>query len=213
MKEGFNTPNNTSLLEITNEKNFGLYSKPELQFVASQLAALVVPVSPIVQSPSKRFYSIESSIHLDHNSDSSMEIEEQRANTIFLEVILGDYDHGSSDSKGVGINNSGGIFFDFDEANLIGEVNVQQKMKNEFFLEDDLTPKTMSIFRNKVEIFRNHISGDEGLIFLRALLKKAGESENLPSEPNILQKNLLSRCSVVLEILEEYELSKKSSSI
>lgn len=191
---GFDLPNNRSILNSDNILSHELIRRPELQFIVSQLASFVMPVSPISIKEDGTFRSIDVSNH-DNFSESAD--SERVTNEIFLDLIFRDYDHF------FGHNERGGVYFDFDQAEIykIEDFQVPRNLKDLISETGDLDTRKrkLALLRNKILYFQSMIEGEKGEIFLKSLVKKAkSNSEDL----FYIRATLLTRCNKSLELID-----------
>lgn len=190
--------------ENLNRKNFEIIEKPELQFVASQIASLIMPVSPIYKEDRRMFGILEgravSEDFTEHANYESSNYGETFVNSFILKSILQDEDHDVLDDHNV----KGGIFYDFDQAVLYQKYKYQPEIMahtiesyKKVYEEKGYTDFN-NILREKVLFLRKNLDGESGRNFLSSLCKKAGYKEYSADE---IQETLLLRCNEVLKLV------------
>jgi hypothetical protein len=196
VEPGFELPQNTSVINTEGREVFEIKKWPNLQFVISQLASLVVPVADMSKLDSG-FYSMAVIEHKNYSSGKDG-LNESKSNAIFLDMIFRDWDHDVFDK-----NVDNGIFYDFHVGDLKdSSMGVEQL----YTLGDDLEgwKTVIDILIKKILYFKSQVEGESGLSFLKALLEKAGKGDCTPNDEIKLQKILISRCDRGIAILSKH---------
>lgn len=183
---------------------YELRKSPEIQFIVSQLAAMVIPIASVYKEGSS-FYSQSVADHPDYKEfpvhsykSRTMSRKERESynpaeeDKYFMSLIFEDTDHTST------ANSAGSVLFDFDGATIDRDHLTDDKFGIETTLGylDRNNPTVSTLVRQKVQKFKSLIQGEEGLDFLSALVHKSGYTGSAEN----IQKKLLSRCDLVLNL-------------
>ncbi len=186
--------------------NYQLIKDPEKQFVAMQLAALIVPVAPVFKSKVEN-YPVDRNVFLSEDVSTHSEFLEHnltgsRVNKLLLDLVLGDDDHQIEGGRNI----KNGVFYDFDRANFTNYLTPEEFSKH--YSDDNLfkypwlnlSQEEKINFVEKLNYFESHLSDAEGLGFVESLCKKA---EYFEFSPEHVRNVLLSRILNTREMLEK----------
>ncbi len=186
----------------TSNEYYKLLKEPEMQFIVSQLAAMVIPVANVYKE-GDNVYSPSATDHPDYKAFPTKSIRSRtmsrkdresynptEEDKYFLDLIFEDRDH--SDNS----NSAGSILFDFNNATIDKDNWKTSKERIEDTIDwlDSEHSELASGVRQKVAKFKLLIEGSDGLDFLSALVFKSGYAGSAED----IQRKLISRCDLVL---------------
>lgn len=169
---------------------YALFDKPKMQFVVSELASLAVPVAPILlRKKMPEGNRMDFSAGVEQHPDFGKEKSIFEIDQAFLYFIFSDPDHYQN------FNNSEGIQYDFGVAK-VKFPDDQKDYSLDFFKRkhSSLVPELVK----RITDFKKRIEGDEGLEFIKAVVKKADYSE---VSPEVIQNTLIKNCDYTLSKL------------
>jgi hypothetical protein len=164
------------------------------QMVVQQLAALAIPVAPVFSKNvdgMKDYFSVD--VHNHPEFDESKDRIDRVDNT-FLKLIFDDTDHSHSH------NHENGVFYDFNNSR-ISKITAQEARAWKGFLRIlDNKPEELLRLKGKIKNFKQHIEGEDGLQFIRAVCEHAEYTEMSPEE---IQSDLLERSNIFVEEIDK----------
>ncbi len=164
------------------------------QMVVQQLAALAIPVAPVFSKAvdgMKDYFSVD--VHNHPEFDESKD-RIDRVDNMFLHILFDDVDHSHSH------NNESGVFYDFNTSR-ISKMTAQEARAWKGFLRNlDSKPDELLRLKQKIQNFKQHIEGEDGLQFIRAVCEHAEYTEVSPED---IQSALLERSNTFVEEIDK----------
>lgn len=164
------------------------------QMVTQQLASLVVPVASVYKTEvdgMKDYFSVDIHNHPEFKDDmKTFSIVDDT----FLQIMFDDVDHSRLH------NHEGGVFYDFNVASLLKIDGSLASGWNDVLRTIRKNPKDLQELKQKLQFFKQHIEGEDGLKFIQDTCRHAEYTEISPEE---IQSNLLERSDIFLKQIEE----------
>lgn len=167
---------------------YALFQNPKMQFVVSELASLAVPIAPILlrkKMPEGNYMDFSAGV--EQHPDFAENKDVFKVGQEFLYRIFHDFDHQKD------WNHKDGVHYDFGSAKLNQDSVLFEDTYNSFSKEN---PSLVSGLKRKIEEFKKHIDGVDGLEFIKAVVMKADYKD---IEPEKIQQVLLGRCKQALQ--------------